>query len=76
MDQTAGEGTGVVLGPHGRLLGADADLARGRTARAYPAQRQTRGGGPRTPRGILPQEANSATGSGLASTVKLAPAIQ
>ena len=42
LDRTAGAGAGVFPGLHGRLLGADADLACRRAARAYPAQRQTR----------------------------------
>ena len=42
MDRTAGAGTGLVPGLHGCLLGADADLARRRAARAHPAQGQAR----------------------------------
>jgi predicted acylesterase/phospholipase RssA len=42
MDRTAGAGTGVVPRLHGRLLGADADHARRRAARADPAQGQAR----------------------------------
>lgn len=45
MDRAAGAGTGLVPGLHGCLLGADADLARRRPARAQPAQGQARWAG-------------------------------
>jgi MFS transporter, DHA2 family, multidrug resistance protein len=44
MDRTAGTGTGLVPGLHGCLLGADADLARRRAARAH--LRKVKLGGP------------------------------
>ena len=43
LDRTAGAGAGVVPRLYGRVLGADADLARGGAARAEPAQGQARG---------------------------------
>ena len=42
MDRAAGAGTGVVPRLHGCFLGADADLACRRAARAHPAQGQAR----------------------------------
>ena len=42
LDRPAGAGAGVLPRLHGRLLGADAALARGRSARAEPAQGQAR----------------------------------
>jgi hypothetical protein len=49
VDRSAGAGTGVVSGLYGCVLGAHADLACGRAARADPAQRQTGRSCPRRP---------------------------
>ncbi len=49
LDRTAGADAGVVPGLHGRLLDPDADLARGRAARAGPAQGQAGGRQPHGP---------------------------
>src|SRR6516165_7141246 len=46
MDRPAGPGPGLVPGLHGRLLGADADLAVRRAARADAAEHQARRRGP------------------------------
>jgi hypothetical protein len=63
MDRAAGAGTGFVPGLHGCLLGADANLAFRRAARADPAQGQARRSRPCRPLIIVAKEIWTRRGS-------------